>query len=219
MAITQIGSTVTDFDNTATTDTITTSYTQSAGADRVLIAIMTSENDVSHDSVEFDGNALTKQVDLGNPTNERRVSIWTLVAPPVVTGDIVAVYGANADLGVIYHSWQNVNQSTPVNAVASNEDVSTLITVTVNSASGELVIDGFAHDDDDVEPTEGVGQTELANFAVIADYRCGSSRKDGAAPNVTMEWTTDINDWVNCAISLNPAAPPAAPDQAIQMVM
>ena len=219
MAITQLGSTVTDFDNTATQSDITTSYTQSAGTDTVLVAVITSENDESHDSVEFDGNALTKHVDLGNPTNERRVSIWTLVDPPVVTGDIVASFGGNADLGVIYHSWQGVHQTTPVNAVASNEDVSTNPNVNVVSASGELVIDGFAHDDDDVDPSVGAGQTELADLSVVGDFRCGSSRKDGAAPNVTMEWTTDFNDWVSCAISLNSAAPPVPPDQAIQMVM
>lgn len=219
MAITQLGSTVTDFDNTSTNSTITTSYTQSAGTDVVLVAIITSENDVSHDSVEFDGNALTKQVDLGNPTNERRVSIWTLVNPPVTTGDIIATFGGNADLGVIYHSWQGVDQVVPVNAVASAEDVSGTISVTINSAVDELVIDGFAHDDDDVVPTAGVGQTELANFSVLLDYRTGSSRKDGAAPTVTMEWTTDSNDWVHCAISLNPAAAIGAPDQPIQMVL
>ena len=219
MAISQLGSTVTDFDNTVTNSDITTSYTQTAGTDVVLVAIITSENDESHDAVEFDGNALTKQVDLGNPTNERRVSIWTLINPPAVTGDIIATFGGNADLGVIYHSWQGVDQVTPVNASASNEDVSTDISVTVASAVGELAIDGFAHDDDDVVPTAGVGQTELANFAVVGDYRAGSSRKDGASPNVTLDWTTDVNDWVSCAISLNPAAAVGAPDQPIQMVL
>lgn len=219
MAISQLGSTVTDFDNTATNSDITTSYTQSAGTDTLLVAILTSENDVSHDSVEFDGNALTKQVDLGNPTNERRVTIWTLVDPPVTTGDIIATFGGNADFGVIYHSWQGVDQVVPVNAVASAEDVSGLITVTINSAVDDLVIDGFAHDDDDVDPTAGAGQTELADLSVVGDFRCGSSRKDGASPTVTMEWSTDVNDWVHCAISLNPAAAIGAPDQPIQMVL
>lgn len=219
MAIVQVGSTTTDFDNTSTTDTITTSYTQATGSDLILIAVVTSETDVTHDSVTFDGNAMTKEVDLGNPSGERRVSIWYLVNPPVLTGDIVANFGGNADLGVIYHSWQGVDQSTPINASASNEDVSALITVTINSATGELVIDGFAHDDDDVNATPGVGQTELAEFSVVADYRAGSSRKDGAAPNVTLTWSTDLNDWISCAISLNPAGAPAAGVQTHEMIV
>lgn len=219
MSITQQGSTVTDSDNTSTTSTATTSYTQSAGTDMLLIAIITTEDDVPHDSVEFDGNPLTKQVELGNPSGERRVSIWTLVDPPVVTADIVAELGSNADWGVIYHSWQNVSQSTPVNAVASNEDIGTLIEVTVNSAVGELCIDAWAHDDDDADPVAGAGQTELADLQVVGDYRAASSRKDGAAPDVTLSWTMDFDDWVSCAISLNPAAPPTPPDQPIQMVL
>lgn len=220
MAITQLGSTVTDFDNTATNNTISTSYTQSAGTDTVLVAIITSENDPTHDSVVFDGNAMTKQVDLGSPAFERRVSIWTLVAPPVVTGNIVLTMGGNADMGVIYHSWQNVSQSVPVNAVGSNEDISAAIDVTVNSAVGELCIDGWAHDNDPDDPTAGVGQTELADLQVVGDYRCASSRKDGAAPNVNLSWTTaGAQDWVSCAISLNPAAAIAVSGQPIQMVL
>lgn len=217
MAIAQIGSTTTDSDNTGTTDTSTTSYIQAAGADRVLIAIITTEGNVTHDTVTFDGNSLTKEVDLSNA--ERRVSIWYLVAPPVTTANVVVNLGGNADWGVILHSWSDVNQSTPIGASASNDGVSTDIDVTVTSEIGELAIDGFSHDDDDVNPVAGVGQTELADLQVVGDYRAGSSRKDGASPTVNLSWTSDPQDWVSCAISLIQASVVPGEPRTHQMML
>ncbi len=204
MAIAQIGSTTTDSDGTSTTSSGTTSYIQAAGTDRILIAILTTEPMPTHDSVTFDGNSLTKAVDLANA--ERRVSIWYLVNPPVTTANIIATFSVNTDWGVIYHSWSDVDQDNPIAAFASNSGTGTAVDVTVDSAADELAIDAFNHDDHDSDPVAGGGQTELADLIVADDYRTASSRKDGAAPNVNLSWTMANDDWISCAISMKRAS-------------
>jgi hypothetical protein len=221
MTILQFGATTTDFDN-AMPSSLTTSRTQIVGVDSILIIIVSTEADPTHDSVTFNAVGLTKIIESVR-NNQRRTSIWRLINPPVVTANIVCTLGAVGDIGMIAHSWQGVNQTTPVNASAANDDTdppgSGDPNTTVASASGEVAIDGFGHDDDATNPVAGAGQTELADVEVIGDFRMASSSKAGAAPNVTLDWTMSANDWTSVAISLNPAAPPAVPDQPIQMVL
>jgi len=221
MSILQIGSTVTGFDNAMPTS-LTVSYTQAAGSNRVLLVIVGTEPDATHDSVTFDGVALTKEADSFRVA-QRRTTLWYLAGPNVTTANIVITLGAAADVGMIAHSWEEVNQSTVFNASAINNndpppDSDGNPTITVASAAGELAIDGFAHDDE-TNPVPAGGQTELADLNIPGDMQMASSRKDGAAPNVTFDWTMSPNDWTAVAGSLNPAAPPVVPDQPIQMVM
>ncbi len=221
MTILQFGATTTDSDN-AMPSSLTTSRTQIAGADPLLLVIVGTENDPTHDSVTFNGVGLTKIIE-SLRAGARRISIWRLINPPVVTANIVCTLGGAGDVGMIAHSWQGVNQTTPVNASAANDDVDPPGTgnpnTTVASASGEVAIDGFDHDDNGANPVAGAGQTELADLEIVGDFRMASSSKAGAAPNVTLDWTMSADDWVSVAISLNPAAPPVAPDQSHQMVL
>jgi len=213
---TQVGSTVTDFDN-AMPASITTSYTQATGSDLVLVVKIGTEDDVTHDSVTFDGNGLTKQVE--QVGTNRRTSIWTLVNPPVTTANIVFTPGANADIALIATSWQDVHQTTPVSNSASNSGNSTNPSVVVPSAAGELVLDAVNSDSDGSDPTVGAGQSEIADVDVTADFRFFASEQAGAAPNVTMDWTTVSAPWASCGISLQPATPPVAGAQTHDMLV
>jgi hypothetical protein len=213
---TQVGSTTTDFDNTMTT-VLTTSYTQASGGNGLLVVMVSTEGAVSHNTVTFDGQSLTKEVD--SPGTQRRTTIWTLVNPPVTTANIVVSIG-NADVSMIATSWIDVNQTTPVSNSAVNSGNSATPSVVVNSAAGELVLDNFSHNNDGNDPVVGAGQTELADVSVIGDFRSAASREDGAAPNVTMDWSgLGSGFWSSAAISLAPAAAPAAPGQTHQMII
>ncbi len=213
---TQVGSTVTDFDN-ATPTSLTTSFTQAAGSNLVLVVKVGTEGDVAHSSVTFDGVGMTKEVEFG--ALSRRVSIWTLAAPNVTTANIVVTLGSAGDVGMIATSWSDVDQATPASNSASNSADSTNSTVTVPSVSGEVVLDAVNHDSSGMDPTVGAGQTEIADVEVIADFRFFSSEQAGAAPNVVMDWTSASGEWVSCGVSLKSSAPPAVPDQSHQMVL
>ncbi len=222
MTILQFGATTTDFDN-AMPSSLTTSRTQIVGVDSLLLVIVGTENDPTHDSVTFNAVGLTKIIE-SLRAGQRRTSIWRLINPPVVTANIVCTLGGPGDIGMIAHSWQGVHQTTPVNASAANDnapppDANGNPTTTVASASGEVAIDGWGHDNDGTNPVAGAGQTELADLQIVGDFRMASSSKAGAAPNVTLDWTMSANDWASVAISLNSSAPPAVPDQPIQMVL
>lgn len=218
MAITQFGATTTDFDNAMPTS-LTTSRIQAAGIDTLLVVSVATEDDPTHDSVTFNGVSMTKQVDQLNGTT-RRITMWTLVDPDVTTANIVVTLGSAGDVGIVATSWENVDQVTPVNASAGNSGSSTTPSVVVNSASGERVIDAFNHDSLN-DPTVGAGQSELADIEVTGDFRTASSHQDGAAPNVTMDWSGMGNAvWASVGISLNPApSTPGTPDQPVFMMI
>ena len=203
MAIVQIGSTITDFDN-GTPTSLTTSYTQAAGTDRALVVFVGTEGNVVHSSVTFDGVGLT--LELNSVGSGRRTSVWYLAAPNVVTANIVVTLASAADVGMIGHSWSDVNQGTPFSGSAANSGNSATPSVVVPSAVGELVVDGFNHGNDGNNPVVGAGQTELADLEVVADFRMASSREDGAAPNVTMDWSgMGVDAWASVGASLQPA--------------
>ncbi len=217
MSITQIGSTVTDFDN-ATPTSLTTSYTQAAGTDRALVVIVGTEADVVHSSVTFDGVALT--LERNSLGTDRRISLWSLAAPNVTTANIVVTLASAADVGMVAHSWIEVKQSAPWSGSAANSGSSATPSVVVPSVAGELVIDGFNHDNDGNDPAVGAGQVELADLQVVGDFRMGSSREDGAAPNVTMDWSgMGISDWASVGGSLQPEAVPLGVGANHQMVL
>lgn len=217
MAITQLG-VVTEAFDAATPTSLTVSRTQPTGTDVVMVAIVTTEGPVVHNSVTFDGVGMT--LERNSVGSGLRTSLWYLVNPNVVTANVVVSLAAAADVAVIVTSWENVNQTTPFSASAANTGTSTSTSVTVASASGELVIDGFAHNDDGAVPSVGAGQTELASFEVTADFVTGCSREDGASPNVSMDWTGFASsDWAAVAGSLQPAVVAAGVGANHQMVL
>ncbi len=203
MAITQLGVVTTAFDAAAPTS-LTVSRLQPSGTDVAMVAIVTSEGPVVHNSVTFDGVGMT--LELNSVGSALRTSLWYLVAPNVVTANVVVSLASAADVAVTITSWENVNQVTPFSASAANTGTGVSTSVTVASAVGELVIDGFAHNDDGAAPSVGAGQTLLSSFEITADYFNGCSFEAGAAPNVSMDWTGFASsDWAAVAGSLQPA--------------
>ena len=200
---TQVGSTTTDFDN-ATPTSLTTSYIQAAGSDLLLVVMVgTEDGGATHDTVTFDTVGLTKKTDLN--AQGRRTTIWTLVNPNVTTANIVVTLSGAADVGMIATSWQDVHQTTPVTDAQTASGLSTSPSVTVASASGELVLNAVNNGDDGGDPTADTG-TEIADVEVTGDFRFHASQQAGAAPNVDMDWTIASTEWNSGGISIQPPA-------------
>lgn len=203
MTISQNGSTVTDFDN-GNPASLTTSYTQAAGSDKILVVIFGSENALTHATVTFDGNALTKLVESA-VFGTLLESMWYLIDPPEVTGDIVLTPGDNGDIGLVATSWDNVDQSNPFRASNSATGTSDTPSVAVTSEVGDLVLDGVGHNALG-SGTPGAGQIELADFEITGDFQQFASKEDGASPSVTMSWTAaGSSTWTIVAGSLQEA--------------
>lgn len=201
--INQLGATTTDFDN-GNPASLTTSFIQAAGINRILVVCFGSENSADHDTVTFDGNALTELVQAG-PFGSLIQSIWYLINPPVLTGDIVLTPSDDGDLSLVATSWDNVDQVTPFRDSAGATGTSGLPLVNVNSELGDLVLDGGSLNAIG-NAVPGPGQTELADFEVTGDFEQVASKKDGTALSTEMRWSAGNNSWSLVAGSLQEAA-------------
>lgn len=165
-------------------------------------------------SSDQDG-ALTQ---LGSTVNldKANASIWYLLNPTAATHTLTPSYGgtANNASSLIAHWWSGVDQTTPFGTEASNTGTSDSPSVTVTTASGEVVFDSFA-----AQPsrtvTDGADQTRIeTNFvSATSNIRGHASRQAGADGGV-MSYTLDLSgDWAALAVPLKPAA--AATNPAI----
>lgn len=201
MAISQIGSTVTA--SNAGLASLTQSYTQGAGVNRALVAIVATEGAVTHDSVTFNGVALTKAVEQAS-ASDQTISMWVLTGPAETTANIVVTLSGISDHTIlIAHSWSEVNQTTPFRSTAGNLGNSTAIQVVVpTSEIDDLVIDGFTSDTNG-SVTVGPGQTQIGFVTNPSELAmAGSSREDGASGAVTMSWTGPLDFWAAIGGSL-----------------
>lgn len=198
MSISQIGATTTIYD-TGAPASLTKSYTQVEEINTIIIVGIVCQG-ATHDSVTFDGQALTKLTE--NIDISEQVSMWYRVNPNVTTANVVLTMGNEAKCGMMITSWKNVHQTTPFSNSANDNDEDGSPTVVCTSAVGELVIDFFIHADSS-QPGVGTGQTQLVN--IEADFRMGSSYEAGST-NVTMSWSSAPTKWASVAGSLSLSA-------------
>jgi hypothetical protein len=203
-----------DFDEDSSVSSMTKSYTQGSGDNRLLIVqvctkITGDAVNCTHDSVTFDGNNLTKIEDVsgasGGGTEPHRLTLWYLVAPEVKTANIVASFSKTVNTcSLLIHSWANVDQSSPI----GDSDIDDWATqsdpsVILSSAIGEVVIDAFKERNGS-NYTEDASQTLIAYLDVPAGFDYGASYKPGAA-STTMTWSGPTNASGLIAAALLPA--------------
>lgn len=190
------------------TTTQTWAHTVPSGNNRVLvvgISLRTLTRTVT--SLTYGGTALTK---IGSSNIRMGVELWRLVGPAVGTANIVATWSGSSDLVGWSGSFTNVDQTTPTGAIFVSNGSSTTPSVTVASATGELVIDTVSTRGDAKSTTVGAGQTVICSGALGnagANGRGASSSEAGAA-SVVMSWTLGaIKAWEIAAVALKPATP------------
>jgi hypothetical protein len=189
--------------------TLTVSHT-CTGSNRVLIAMTgVSASAVGNVSgVTYNGVAMTPLWNVVNGGGSTRCTGWYLIAPDTGTHDLVATFtgggGANDEQALGGVSYTGVNQTVAVGTHASASGSSGTASVDVNSASGELVVDGVYFWGAPI--TEGANQTkrwENENVAGIG-FSAGQSEEAGAA-TVTMSWGSGSANWVIGAVPLKKA--------------
>lgn len=107
----------------------TGTITVSSGTDRLLVVILGTEHStiITHDSMTYGGESMTKIVDDGaGATHSVAISIWYLDEAGIVAASgttVVPTFSASPTQGVVFAgSLQDVNQSTPVGNSGSNND-------------------------------------------------------------------------------------------------
>lgn len=133
-------------------------------------------------SVNYGGTAL-QLVGQETGNSNARLHIYALLNPPVGAANVVVTLNDNPGDGIVVgvSNFTGVNQTTPFGVFASNSGLSGSSSVTVSSATGELVYDLATLRASTMSVNSG--QTELYNLS--PDISGGASTKIGAA-SVTM---------------------------------
>ena len=197
---------------------VTVSHAVGTGANRLLLAGLSYEDDnteaFSVTAVQWVAGSVTQsltRVIRQTSSEEAGSEIWSLVAPNSGSGTLrVTVSGGTADSDAIYVGLANftgVDQTAPLGTAVSATGTGTSASVTVNSVLGGLVFDTLGLDDARTA-TVGTGQTALWNgFAGTASsdgIRAAAGTKPGAA-SVTLSYTVTSDTWALCAVPIRPA--------------
>ncbi len=189
----------------SSSSSMTISHTVS-GTDRLLVVAISQGNVFFPvTSLTYGGTPLTLLGTEPPGPPGPRIEMWTLLAPPEGTTNVVVNFSLppsdGAVIGVM--SLTNVNQATPFGLFVSNAGNGTA-SVDVTSEVGELVIDVLAKATP-VAATVVSGQTERWNAAFSNSAYGGLSTRPGAK-TVKMKWWSN-DDWVIGAVSVKPLDP------------
>lgn len=206
MTITLDAATVTN--NGSSVTSLTFSHTVTASQSNLILIVFAamgnSSTPKSVTGVTYGGVAMTLLKD-GTQSLEYN-SAWYLLNPPTGANNVV-ITGSEADyINGGAASFYGVDQTTGVHNATVATGNSTTPSVTVTSATGELVVDGFLFGYSETI-SAGASQTILYNQKLsTANRTIGASTQAGAS-SVTNSWTASAaHNWVDIGFSLIPAS-------------
>ena len=187
---------------------LTFSHTVGSGANRLLIVGVTmTKGTKTCDSVTYGGTALTL-IGVSQTGDAVKAYLWKLASPPSGAANVVVTCSAAENFAAGAMSFTNVDISSPNGTFAAASGTSTGPSVSVNSATGDLVVDAVASAGDGVSLAVGASQTlQWTNKTGTAGGNAlgGGSIEAGAA-SVTMSWTLGASkDWSIGGVSLKHA--------------
>jgi len=198
----------------STGTSISWSHTVAAGSQRLLRVGISNRatsifDAVPPTSVQFGSQSLS-QVE-ARSINNISVSMWQLTAPLVATADITATFFAS-QTGIVggADDWTGVNQDSPFSGDTRNTGTDTSPTVTVASATGDLVLDVLVVDGSPTATDDGGNSTERWNDTAITPVGAGSSETGAASVVASWSLSGSAVEWAIIAASLQPGALGAA---------
>jgi len=207
MALIQTGTVTTGAMADATPSSFTIAHNTTdldSSGNRLLVVrvVVLSVGNISSVSSDVDGAfTLLQAFDGGDGTS---VEIWYLKNPTAGAHTITVTADAtNRRAGGGAVTYGNVDQTTPFGTPATASGTSTTPSVTVSSASGEIVLDIMVSKNSagGTTPTVDASQTQQFNFKTVTGLgmssrlNCAGSREAGAA-SVSMDWTlSDSQGW------------------------
>ena len=186
------------------TGTLTWSHTVTGSNTFLFVGICNDREPVT--GVTYGGQALTF---LANPSsvNAERLEIWYKTGPLTGTNNIVVTV---VNQGIVQiggaQSWTGVDQTTPLGTAVTGSFDGVSPSLTVTSATGEVVLDSICTFQEGVDPIVGAGQTQRWNLQSVTNpsYQGAGSSEPGAA-SVIMSWTVDGGFTGAGAVPIKPA--------------
>ena len=191
------------------------------GANRLLVVgvslLDTTLGDRQVGTVEWRRGAsgtqsLTQAIEIDNPNNH--AEIWYLVAPTTGTGTVF-VYTARVVSGPVGGaiSYTGVDQTSPIDAIASGTGAGTLISGTITTiADNAWIVDNVSRAATGAGTmTAATGRTQRWNrldspFSEAPRSMASDQGAISPAGATVMQWTGGSQVWAWTAISLAPAA-------------
>jgi hypothetical protein len=184
----------------------TAAYTVGASVDFLVVGVSnwTGEASITNMSATFNGMSMTSAGTQMSAAGDDHVQLFYLKAPATGTHDVVVSRSSNnlGDVTIGAVGYVGVDQTTPVGTpvTAGGNDASP--TVTVSSATGDLVVAALAYER--AFSARGAGQTEL--WRDESDEPGLADEKAGAA-SVTESWTlASTGGWAVIGVPIKAAA-------------
>lgn len=194
----------------AAASSVTMNHTVGSGSNRFLIVSVAIERDTDRvTAITYAGQALTFVGTSVDPSNTARVEVWRLIAPATGTNTVSVTFNSSASVVIGAISFANVDQTNPIAAsqFASGTGASDA-TVSVASATGQIVLSAIAANDDVNGVTPFAGQTSRWNVVNAADVIGAGSTTPGST-TTTMRYTLQSpQQWTMGAFSIRPSPPP-----------
>jgi large repetitive protein len=211
----------TEADSGAAITGLNVTHTTGSGNNRLMLAGISIENDnggvFTISSVRWVVGPVTQDLTLvttATTSEEAQANLYSLTNPTSGAGQLqITVNSGTTDNDVIaagVMTFSNVDQSTPLGTAVNANGYGTAASISVASATGQLVFDTIVGDDSR-GLTVGPGQTSRWNSTAGGPSNgvsFGGSTEPGAT-SVTMSWTQGASDaWGICAVPIRPYAPP-----------
>lgn len=189
----------------ATNNTISYTHTITPGIVNRLLLVGITEWTGTYKTVTsltYAGQALTKigSVTPGTaPTSE----IWYLLNPPTGANTVSVTFSGTVDAVAGSTSWKGVNQTTPLGTYTSASGNSISPSVTVSSATGEIVVDALATGPVTTTDIVSSGQVQLYN--TYGGNNRGTGSQEAGSASTSMSWTQNISErWAISAVPIKP---------------
>lgn len=193
---------------------LTFSHTVGSGSNRLMLVAVavggtgTGGGAGTVSSVTYGGTALT-QVGTRSSGTEVRTYIYRLIAPPVGTANVAVSVSVNSTIAAGATSFFGVDQTTPLGTYASNAGLGTSASVSVASATGEMVYGSAGWDSSPtISLPGGSGQTLAWNRTVTnpSNTLAGAASTEAGAASVTHSYSSnESQEWAVGGVSIKPA--------------
>ena len=203
-----IDNTSSDFFNNSSS--LSFSHTTGSGSERfMLVGVSLWNEDLeSVSSVTYGGVSLTRIGSVQN-SNDSRVEIWKLLNPSSGSANVVVSFSSwvQKGAGAGAMTFTGVDQINPHDTFRSNTGESGQASISVSSASGDIVFVAVASEEQD-DPLDIDAGTERWNVKVSGNGEfAGAGGTRNGSNSTTLRWDLDSSDdWAIAGVSINPSA-------------
>lgn len=182
-----------------------------SGSDRLLIVGVAWRGTQTVSSVTYNGVAMTQVAAHAAGGNNTRVKQYYLINPASGANTVSVTMSGATNLVVGSISFNGAHQTTPLGTQATATGTSGNPSVSVSSASDEIVVDSLSYDRAS-SLTVGAGQTQRYNRDDNGGGDLwGAGSTEAGAASVTMSWTAGASEgWAIAGVSVKPSGGAAA---------